>query len=104
MFQQHHHGESPCRDRSHTQSHLEKFRLLVKGTQTLILDEIDLRPQVAVTVGLKVFDGMRLQKVPPHDMAEQKLKTSNRHFSKAEVADYLALFDEVATEVNGGVA
>ena len=84
--------------------HLEKFRLLVKGTQTLILDEIDLRPQVAATVGLKVFDGMRLQKVPPHDMAEQKLKTSNRHFSEAEVADYLALFDEVATEVNGGVA
>ena len=84
--------------------HLEKFRLLVKGTQTLILDEIDLRPQVAVTTGLKAFDGMHLQKVPPHDMAKQKLKTSNRHFSPEEVADYLALFDEVAAEVNGGVA
>ncbi len=84
--------------------YLERFRLLVKGTQTLILDEIDLRPQVAETTGLKAFDGMRLQKVPPHDMAKQKLKTSNKKFSPEQVEEYLALFDAVAAEVNGGVA
>lgn len=82
----------------------EEFRLLAKGSETRILDEDDMRAVIAPMAGLRTFGGMRLQKVPPHDMAERKLKTSGKHFSDGEVAEYLALFDEVAAEANGGVA
>ena len=84
--------------------HWETFRQMARGSGTRILDEIDMRPAVSATAGLKKYSGMRLQKVPPRDMAEQKLKTSNKNFSAEEIAAYLALFDEVATEAEGGVA
>ena len=84
--------------------HWETFRQMARGSGTRILDEIDMRPAVSATAGLKKYSGMRLQKVPPRDMAEQKLKTSNKNFSAEEIAAYLALFDEVATKAEGGVA
>ena len=84
--------------------HWEDFRQMARGSRTRILDEIDMRPAVSATAGLKKYTGMRLRKVPPRDMAEQKLKTSNRKFSAEQIAAYLALFDAVATETEGGWA
>ena len=84
--------------------HWEDFRRLVQGSRTRILDEMDARPSVAATAGLKAFAGKSLKKVSARDMAEQKLKTSDRHFDDDEVAAYLALFDEAAAAADGGEA
>lgn len=82
----------------------EDFRGLVRDTETRVLEENDMRPVNAALAGLKAFEGRRIQEVSPHDMAERKLKTSSKHYSDKEVAEYLALFDDVAANVNGGVA
>ena len=82
----------------------EEFRLLVKDTETRVLEENDMRPADAALVGLKAFEGKRIKDVKPRDMAERKLKTSSRHFSDEQVAAYLRLFDEVAEKVSGGAA
>ena len=84
--------------------HWESFRQLAKDTDVRILDEIDMRPAMAATAGLKAFGGKSLRNVSPHDLAEQKLRTSGRHFSDGQVAECLRLFDQVAAEVNGAVA
>lgn len=80
----------------------DKFRLLVKATETRVLEENDMRPMDAALVGLKAFEGRRITDVKPRDMAERKLKTSSRHFNDGQVAEYLKLFDGVAESVAGG--
>ena len=84
--------------------HWEEFRQLAAGSKTLVLDELDLRPAASATSGLNAFAGRGLRKVSARDLAELKLETSDRHFDEAEVAAYLALFDEAASAVDGGVA
>ena len=82
----------------------EEFRLLVKGTETRVLEENDMRPVDAALVGLKAFEERSIQDVKPREVAERKLKTSSRHVSDGQVAEYLKLFDAVVEQVNGGAA
>ena len=84
--------------------HWEEFRALVKGTETRVLEENDMRPVAPVTAGLKGLAKSGIKNVAPRDLAERKLKTSSSHFSDEQVAEYMALYDEVAKEVNGGAA
>ena len=50
--------------------------------------------------GLKAFAGKGIKQLSPREVAEQKLKGSNRHFSDEQVAEFMKMYDEVA----GGVA
>ena len=82
----------------------EEFRLLVKDTETRVLEERDMRPTDAALVGLRAFEGRRIQEVSPRDMAERRLRTSGKHYNDEQVAEYLGLFDEVAESVVGGAS
>ena len=80
--------------------HWAACQALVKDSATLILEENDMRPIVCETRGLKAFAGKGIKQLRPREVAEQKLKGSNRHFSDGQVAELMALYDEAA----GGVA
>ena len=82
----------------------EEFRLLVKDTETRVLEERDMRPTDAALVGLRAFEGRRIQEVSPRDMAERRFSTSGKHYNDEQVAEYLGLFDEVAESVVGGAS
>ena len=79
-----------------------KIRARVKGTQTLLLVEEDLRPMKTATAGLKAFEGKELSQLQPREVAEQKLKSSSAHYSAEDVEVYLKMYDEVASNVLGG--
>ncbi|MBP5321680.1 MAG: exonuclease subunit SbcD [Kiritimatiellae bacterium] len=80
--------------------HWTEIRVLVRETQTLVLEENDIRPAVRETASLAVFAGRGIRQLNPREVAERKLRGSSRHFSEDEIADYLRMYDEVA----GGVA
>ena len=80
--------------------HWAACQALVKDSATLILEENDMRPIARETKGLKAFAGRGIKQLKPREVAEQKLKGSNRHFSNERIAEFMAMYDEVA----GGVA
>lgn len=80
--------------------HWAACQALVKDSATLILEENDMRPILRETRGLKAFAGKGIKQLRPREVAAQKLKGSNRHFSDERVAEFMAMYDEVA----GGVA
>ncbi|MBO7684554.1 MAG: exonuclease subunit SbcD [Kiritimatiellae bacterium] len=80
--------------------HWAACHALVKDSATLILEENDMRPIVRETKGLRAFAGTGIRQLRPREVAERKLRGSNRHFSDEQVAEFMAMYDEVA----GGVA
>ena len=80
--------------------HWAACQALVKDSATLILEENDMRPILRETRGLKAFAGKGIKQLRPREVAAQKLRGSNRHFSDERVAEFMAMYDEVA----GGVA
>ena len=80
--------------------HWDACRALVKDSATLILEENDMRPIVREARGLRAFAGRGIKQLRPREVAEQKLRGSNRHFSDAQVAEFMAMYDKAA----GGVA
>lgn len=79
--------------------HWEEVRAIVKDSATLVLEENDLRPVAREAAGLKAFAGRGIRQLTPREVAEQKLRGSNRHFSDAQVAEFMKMFEEAA----GGV-
>jgi DNA repair exonuclease SbcCD nuclease subunit len=80
------------------QVHWTATRAIAKDTATLVLEECDIRPMSRETVGLRAFAGRDIHHIEPRAVAEQKLKSSNRHFGEEQIAGLMDKFDEAAEE------